>query len=128
MKARRESVEEAQREANRWLAFLMDNSRHDWKWVDSLQIKSQPTTNLPCRVVGIAAQNPGGGYWPLFMLKAGKRRRRRYWQYTSRDVVSGRIESPETAMEDIEWLIDALGRLADLPPLPKRLGTAGDSR
>ncbi len=118
------SVEEAEREAKRWLTHLAENGRYDWEWVEPLQLKTQPTPNLPCRLLGIPGENPGGGHSPLFMLMAGKRRRRRYWQYTTRDVVSGEIHSPEVALEDIEWLVDALARSADLPPLPRSRRTA----
>ena len=119
------STEEAEREASRWLAHLADTGRHDWKRVEPLQIKARPTHNLPCRVLGIAGENSDGGYSPLFMLMAGIRRRRRYWQYTTRDVVSGEIHSPEKALADIDWLIGALMQAADLPPLPKRPPTVG---
>lgn len=122
------SAEEAESEATRWLDCLVESGRYDWEWVEPLQIKAQPTPNLPCRVLGIAAQNPDGGHSPLLMLMAGKRRRRRYWQYTTREVGSGKIHPQETALEDIEWLVGALKISAELPPLPRPRRPAGDAR
>ena len=119
------SVEEAERDAERWLTYLAENGRYGWERVEPLQLKAQPTSNLPCRLLGMTGKNPRGGFSPVFMLMAGKRRRRRYWQYITRDVVSGEIHSPEVALEDIEWIVDALSRSADLPPLPRPRPTAG---
>ena len=103
-----QSGEEAERYTERWLTHLAENGRHGWERVEPLQLKTQPTPNLPCRLLGMTGENPGGGHSPLFMLMAGKRRRRRYWQYITRDVVTGEIHSPEVALDDIEWIVDAL--------------------
>ena len=113
-----ESPAEAEGEAARWLAYLVDHGRYEWERVEPLQLKAQPTPNLPCRLLGISGENPNGGYSPLFMLMAGKRRRRRYWQYITREAASGEIRLPQQALEDIEWVVDALVLSADLPPPP----------
>lgn len=117
-RVRCESPAEAEKEATKWLAYLVDHGRYEWEWVEPLQLKARPTPNLPCRLLGISGENPDGGHSPLFMLMAGKRRRRRYWQYVTRETGSGEIHPPEQALEDIEWAVDALVLSADLPPFP----------
>lgn len=118
------SVEEAERDTERWLTYLAEKGRHGWERVEPLQLRTQPTPNLPCRLLGMTGESPRGGHLPLFMLMAGKRRRRRYWQYITRDVATGEIHSPEVALQDIEWIVDALSLSANLPPLPRPRRTA----
>lgn len=93
------SVEEAERDTERWLTYLAEKGRHGWERVGPLQLRTQPTPNLPCRLLGMTGESPRGGHLPLFMLMAGKRRRRRYWQSITRDVVTGEIHSPEVARQ-----------------------------
>ena len=106
-----DSEEEAQREALKWLSYLVEKGRYDWKWAGSARLKTQPASALPVRLFADRSPFSDGGWGPSFAMMAGRKFSGCYWQYTTCDPISGRPHPPEKAIEDIEDLLDCFVRV-----------------
>ena len=110
------SRHEAEEEAAEWLDWLVEHGEHGWIRTSRLGLRAQPTQNLPCHLLA-ATMESGSGYMPFLMLMAGKKRRNRYWQYTTKDPLTGLPHPRDKVLGDIDKLVGALSRIADIPHL-----------
>lgn len=116
------TAEEAQREAERWLDWLVDNGSHGWRKTSPLTADAKPTPHLPCRLLALTSHVEGEGHLPYLMLMAGKRARNRYWQYATVDLETGVPYPMDKALAAITGLVNALATVADIPaPYPRRV-------
>ena len=110
-----QSRREAREEAEGWLDWLVEHGAHNWVRTSAMGLRSQPTPELPCRILAATAKVEGCGYLPFLMLMAGRKRNNRYWQYTTQDLETGVPHPREQALSDIGTLVDTLARIADIP-------------
>ena len=109
------SSTDAEREAETWLTRLVENSGHDWGFVSRLAMRTQPVPELPCDLLALTTAIEELGYAPYLMLMAGKKRSNRYWQYVTRDTLTGVPHSREKSLADIDNLVSTYALLAPIP-------------
>ena len=111
------SRHEAEEEAAEWLDWLVEHGQHGWTRTSRLGLRAQPTQNLPCHLLATTMESGARGHMPFLMLMAGKKRRNRYWQYTTKDPLTGLPHSRDKVLGDVDKLVGALSRIADIPHL-----------